>query len=71
MEDERAKRLSRLLQLITKTNDQIVKAEKNKDELDIFQYNHVKSKLVKELIELLSEYGLTVEIKQAPLKEAA
>lgn len=66
-----AKQVVHLLYIIGKTNDQIERCEKSKDNLGVRQYTYLKSKFVKELIELLSTYQLTVQIKEAEIKEAA
>jgi hypothetical protein len=64
-------RVSHLLKLIEDTNKQITGCQSIKDNLGVRQYTYLKRKFVKELIELLSTYQLTVRIKEAEVKEAA
>ncbi len=66
-----AEMIHRLLQLIEGTNKDIEIGKKRMDSLMVQQYEHLKSKYVQELIEILSNYQLTVQIKEAEYKEAA
>jgi uncharacterized membrane protein len=68
---EEALLIFRLLQLIEGANKDIEIGKNSKDTFMVRQYEHLKSKYVKELIELLSRYQLTVQIKEAEVKEAA
>ena len=61
----------RLLEIIEGMNEIIEIGKKQKDSLVIRQHEYQKSKYVKELIELLSKYQLTVQIKEAEIREAA
>ncbi len=65
------KRLARLMELINDVNEQIESSKRIADKLGVKQYLHLRSQYLKELVELLSEYGLTVYIKEAEVKEAA
>ena len=70
-EEEMSLRVTRLLSLIKSTNAQIDSCSRRKDNFGVKQYKHLKSKFVLELIELLSTYQLTIQIKEAEFKEAA
>jgi len=69
--NENAVLILRLLQLIEGANKDIEIGKKRTDGFMVRQYEHLKSKYVKELIELLSQYQLTVQIKESEIKEPA
>jgi len=71
IENKTAVQITRLLQIIDATNKQISGCARIKDNLGVRQYTYLKSKFVKELIELLSQYQLTVQIKESEIKEPA
>jgi len=66
-----SRQILRLLDLIAGTNKDCKIGRKWKDAFMVRQYEHLKSKFVKELIELLSQYQLTVQIKESEIKEPA
>jgi hypothetical protein len=68
---EKAALILRLLDLIEGANKDIEIGRKRSDAFMVRQYEYLKSKYVKELIELLSKYQLTVQIKEAEIKDAA
>ena len=65
------KRFSRLLILLNDVNQSIEISKKINDSLGVRQYNHLKKQYVNDLIELLEEMKVSLQIKEAEIKEAA